>query len=649
MNKQYFAEKIVSILLNSEKPISIKRISETLNVSEKSVWNELNSDRLNAFLGGLELVKKPHVGIFINGTKQEKLNLKELFNYKRQCITTMGKDIRENCILIDLFKASNPITAKDLSEKYFVSRSSTVNELDMIAQKLNGRGIEISRKQNVGYWLKGDESSLRQYLEKFIIRNGCKSFGIQKQNSKYPELSNELYSVIIFVYPFLDIGKAINIIGCVQRTLLGNFTAESFKEIVAQILVTKNRYDKGFIIENENNLIDSSTKYQNFVSIFEHYDLVLSKSDYQFLWKKCISSRFQSNDNLKMNDKFLMFAQDLLKTILVTNNEEGIEYLVYELAFHILQAAKRSNYGITTYNPILDRIKNQYGEFYAMVLTNINDFEEKYKISLNEDEIGYITIYVCAIAEKILSEKFFKLLVVCDEGMGQSALIKTKLCKEFNNIKTIDQVSGTKLTENLLNEHDIIISSVENDRLKKFRTKLVYVDDVIDDKAVAEIKKLMDQIGRDYAGRSPCSLSRLEVDFKYFQDEQLNRTDVIKKYTSLANKLGYVSQQYCQSVIDRENRASTSIGKGIAIPHANTKFINRQAIFIVKNAVPIMWGNELVDTMMFLMLKFENINENKRFFYRLYSCLATPDMIKNIQTNEDLLKLKKFLLEEGDS
>lgn len=648
MYRQDFINQIIGILLKTEGPMNIKEMSEQLRVSKKSVWNVLNSDRFIKSLGGLELIKKQNVGIFLNCTEEEKRKLEESLQNQKQTLNSINKNELENSIIIDLFKSQYPVSAKDLSEKYYVSRSSIVNELETIGKKLSSKGIKVARKQNVGYWLDAVESTIRQYFEKFIITVDCNSLNARKEISKYHELSDELYSVILHIFPLSNQEKIISLVRDIQKNLLGDFTDESIKEIIAQLLVTQDRSDKGFKIEDQNCLIDRSTEFMQFVAISKYHDINLGNNDYKFLWEKCISSRFQTNDNLKTDDKFLMFARDLLKSTLGIEDDEHISYLVYELGLHILRAAKRSDYGITTYNPILNKIKNLYTQFYAMVLTNINEYEEKYGISLNEDEIGYITIYVCAIVEKQISEKEFKVLVVCNGGIGQSFLISSQLKREFGNLCIVDDISEKKLTEERLNQYDCIISTVYSKRLEKYKTKVIPISDVIDDSAVLKIKQLREQIERDSINKLASNSKPLEVIIKYYQDNQVSRMDLIKRYTNMAFEEGYVLSQYYQSVVDREKRASTSIGKGIAIPHGNAKYIIKPAIFIVKNIYPIQWENELVDTVLLLILKFEDINYNKKFFYRLYSCLETPGLIKNIHTEEDLIKLKKFLLEEGE-
>ena len=74
----------------------------------------------------------------------------------------------------------------------------------------------------------------------------------------------------------------------------------------------------------------------------------------------------------------------------------------------------------------------------------------------------------------------------------------------------------------------------------------------------------------------------------------------------------------------------------------------KPAVFIVRNDVPIDWGNEQVDIVLFLILKFTDIQQNKRFFMRLYSCIEKSELIRTIDGPEKLDILKHYIMEGGN-
>lgn len=53
---------------------------------------------------------------------------------------------------------------------------------------------------------------------------------------------------------------------------------------------------------------------------------------------------------------------------------------------------------------------------------------------------------------------------------------------------------------------------------------------------------------------------------------------------------GYVEKEYAIHAVMREKMSATNIGAGIAIPHANSKFIKQSAIAIATLKEPLDWG-----------------------------------------------------------
>ncbi|KZL91596.1 HTH domain-containing protein [Clostridium magnum] len=67
--------EIVKVLLKSEESITIDKIAEKVNVSNKTVRNDLEKVQEIIEENGLILLKKAGVGISVNGPEENKINL----------------------------------------------------------------------------------------------------------------------------------------------------------------------------------------------------------------------------------------------------------------------------------------------------------------------------------------------------------------------------------------------------------------------------------------------------------------------------------------------------------------------------------------------------------------------------------------------
>ncbi len=89
-------------------------------------------------------------------------------------------------------------------------------------------------------------------------------------------------------------------------------------------------------------------------------------------------------------------------------------------------------------------------------------------------------------------------------------------------------------------------------------------------------------------------------------------------------KSGYVLKGFLNSVLKRENRSSTNIGKHVAIPHGSTKFVIRPIISVALLKKPIIWNeNEWVDLVFLLALKQDDTFSTKSQMMKFYSVLTT--------------------------
>lgn len=635
-------EDILKLLRIKKEPITMQKIAEILGISEKTVWNKVNSEQMESYLGHhIQLIKRNHVGIYLEGTAEELLKLDEKLHGFTSPIE-QDDEVRRNGILLALLKSSHPISIQDLQEQYLVSRNTVLSDLTWVQEELTARHLEIERRQHTGIRIVGDEIAIRQFMEFMILK--------QTNNFKSKHHESILFdeSVIkvleqLNLHHFID--NAISIVHRLEKDVVGQFADEGNKELTLQIIISHYRSKEGKVIEKiAVDPFELNTHYQGFITIFEQNHLFMQKNDYIFLWRRCINNRFVTSKEESIDQKFLDLSRELLSSVLDLQENEEIDYLIKNLAFHIYQAVKRSSIGIKVHNPILKKIKQKYGKFYSMVLTNVDKFEIAYNISLNEDEIGFITIYICAIYEKNLSNQYYKVFLVSDEGVGQRQLLSMQIMNRFHNLLIHDTCSSLNLKEEKMQECDIIISTCSLLIQKKYKEKYVRISNFID---IEDEQKIANQIMRIGGARKHMlnMADKEDIDFKYFECNLSTKESIFKTYLQMAEQFGYCDADYMESVSSREERASTSIGKGIAIPHGDDQHILKPAVFVVRNATSVSWGSEHVDIVLFLILKFNSIHENKQFFMQLYSCMEKTELIRDIDHISKLSKLKSYILE----
>lgn len=638
-----YVEDIIRLLLMKEQALTIQEISTALHVSQKTVWNKINSKEMIDFLGNeVQLVKKMNVGIYLSASQSGLLNLKKKID-GFPLIETKDDEYRRNRLLIELVKSNAAISIQDFAYLLNVTRKVILLDLDVIKDELTKYHLCIEKRQNVGVIIVGEELNLRQFLEYIILKQSVYYKSQHHKNTTFDEgVSAVLHC--IGLGEFMD--NAVAMVKRIEKEFVGQFTDEGNKEITIQILISHYRTKRGWKIGSINeDPFEMNNHFQVFKEMFERYHMPMDAYDYMYLWRRCITNRFVTSKEQEVDEKFLQLARELLASVLDLQDNEELSYLIHNLAFHLHQAVKRSNIGIKVHNPILHKIKQKYGKFYTMVLTNVHRFEGLYHISLNEDEIGFITVYICAIYEKSKHNQYYSVLLVSDEGVGQRQLLTLQIMNNFHNLLIQDTSNSLNVTDEKLDACDFIISTCSTMIKPQFKEKFIRVSSILDnddlDSITACILRTKGVNGSNTLGNSMVQ----SVAFKYFESNVNSREEICKTYLQMAEQFGYTDKAYMESVFEREKRASTSIGKGIAIPHGDDVHIIRPAVFVVRNAKPIIWGQEQVDIILFLILKFTSIHENKQFFIRLYECMEKSELIRNINDEVTLEELKNYILE----
>ena len=129
--------------------------------------------------------------------------------------------------------------------------------------------------------------------------------------------------------------------------------------------------------------------------------------------------------------------------------------------------------------------------------------------------------------------------------------------------------------------------------------------------------------------------------------KDITYADIINFYGKIMEEKGYVKNGFCENVLERENKSSTVIGKGIAIPHSTQEFVEKSKICIVRLKEPIILEGEKVKLIIILALKFNDYTITKEFYKKFYSILDSEKLIEKIMEANDSLQIIEVFLNGG--
>ena len=110
---------------------------------------------------------------------------------------------------------------------------------------------------------------------------------------------------------------------------------------------------------------------------------------------------------------------------------------------------------------------------------------------------------------------------------------------------------------------------------------------------------------------------------------------------------GDVTEHYLASVLERENATTTSIGRGIAIPHGNMAENNEARVAVAILAEPVDWYGEPVDVVFLLGVKMTSsfeIKKTKQFYKDFLVLTENDENLETLKTFNSALEIYQYFI-----
>ena len=266
------------------------------------------------------------------------------------------------------------------------------------------------------------------------------------------------------------------------------------QNIVLHLSLSIKRLQLGLSIQNLN--MPESTKntleYQVAKKIMDRVESVIGfhfpKEEQMYLTLHLMSkSNFIQQD---LDSELSLSVNDLLITI---QKETGYLFLKDDqlkqgLIQHLKPMIVRLEQNIKLENPLLDEIKSNNSELFALVKRYFSQLANLRKFTINDDEWGYLTLHFLASMEKLRNDQKAKVLIICATGMGSALLLKNRVESEFDErVKIVATRGYYEIEPEMLSEIDFIISSVDLSS-KVFKVPVFHVSVFLTEDDVQKIR-----------------------------------------------------------------------------------------------------------------------------------------------------------------
>ncbi|MFT8349402.1 BglG family transcription antiterminator [Clostridium saccharoperbutylacetonicum] len=467
--------EFINLLLEEKQYKPIKYYTEFLNVSDKTLKKDLIiiEEYLNKH--NVELDKKHSIGIMIKDAMNAKLILHRVLQSQESKNNKISINYRRIEIIKNMLTdPHNNTSIQKLSDKYYVSKTSIVNDFKYIEEWFSLFNLKLEKTVE-GTQINGLEVDIRRAIASLLFeysKDGKNKNTIEELAMRLDAITlnalSELFEKEKIIYVnrlLLDLEKKYNCrindpyyINLLTHILISMVRGSQGRKIYKKSDIGKFKpekdYEEAALCINKINrdfgmTLDESEVYylyQYFVSfglikdMSEKEDTVLSELD-------CLAINYRN--------RITQCIEEILQV-----NISRYQNIMDKLLLHIRPMLNRMKHDIHISNPLINDIKEQYPILLNVckAATLMVSFDMKLK-HIPIDEVGYLTLYYqLGLEENYATRK--RVLVVCHSGYGTSKLLMTRLKRYFPEFEIIESTSASRMMNINLEGIDFIISTV---------------------------------------------------------------------------------------------------------------------------------------------------------------------------------------------
>jgi len=455
-------------LLDGSAPASVEVIASDLGLSPRVVRYNLTSVEGVLRGGGLRLIRRRGLGIWVEGPQAHRVALRSSLVAARGPSVVDTPDRRAR-VIIDLLDASpDPIRLETLEIELGVSRPTIRRDVRVAESWLEGHRLHLARIPGVGVAIRGSEVDIRGGLLAVVVETvpahvlvdlarmpsaaarrpdpattGLEPFVASLDLPTYrailePEVGSSDDRALLTASIALAIvarrvrdGRSARLAGGRLRSLLDHPASEATSRIAAAVTVATGiplgQADVAAITESLLGIVEIAG-----------------------------SGILPGTRELRLIDRIVHMAADRLHPSLADD-----EQLRESLAEHLRRLRVRLRFGLPVSNPLHDEVRERYPEVFAVAAEVIAEVGSVGGVAIPPEEVGFLTMYFAGSLERHRLRPKIRVTVVCPAGMATAWILVSRLLAEFPQVEIVRVVSKAAFElDDRDRDTDLIVSTV---------------------------------------------------------------------------------------------------------------------------------------------------------------------------------------------
>ena len=491
--------RITRHLLAEAGPESVEEIATALRLTTRVVRYNLPSIETYLRSGGLRIVRRRGVGIWIQGDDDKRLALLASLDDGAGPQVLSGADRKLQALAALLDRTPQPLHLADLEVALGASRPTVRRDVRAAEHWLEEHHLHLQHVPGVGLVVRGTEIDVRKALLALILEAVPPDVLLAQASgdgASRPHGTDRSTGVARFTAD-LDLGTHRSILLDQLREL----DATEPVTIVATLylaIVTR-RVQAGRTAEFQSgqlrSLIDhpvADAAARIAAAMEQRTGLVLEETDVAAITEFLLG--FVDVGATAPADADEMAAIDRLVTAAAKRLHPSLsddQQLRRSLAEHLRRLRVRLRYGLPVSNPLEQEVRERYPDVYQVALEIAAEVAPLGDEPIPADEIGFLTMYLAGSLERNRLRPKIRVTVVCPAGMATAWILVSRLLAVFPQVDVTRVVSRTAFERGPDDvETDVVVSTVPIDD-DPDRAPAVVVSPLLRERDIRRLSRLL--------------------------------------------------------------------------------------------------------------------------------------------------------------
>lgn len=481
--------QMMNDLEKTKAPITAHALAKKYEVSLRTIRNDVDEIALVVKKNHGNFIRLPRVGMRI--VTIESISRKIENEIQLRDFGSLDSDKRQRLLLLAFLLKPAPLTLGGLCDLFEVSKGTIVNEIKELNVFIKQYGLELKGIKNKGYFLIGKELDVVSLLDQIC------------QNTDPNFLCSSLFSADHLFFSETEKEKIAAVMDYISKALYWTINNPRLLEFWLAVFIRRNT----MLLHKDSDFTDEehtdSIKFKRFLTyLTAAFPITLDESALNTL--KFILYNYtdyaEDREDVAITTELSKAVEAMVQQAVKLRPElkRDLENLKIDLIKHLKCSIDRSKLNLSNSNPLLNQIKVRYIDIFNLAKEVAKVFEQHYPMKLDEDEIGFLTLYFCRSLEKAQQLKEAMVMVVCNTGRGASKLLSTRIMNNFPEIHIVAMSSYLDLETmpEILENVDLVISTIPLPDLPK---PYVIVSPFLTEKELTKVREAI-WIGRQSHG-----------------------------------------------------------------------------------------------------------------------------------------------------